>query len=105
MSDWDETLSKNNPEAFRKFISQYPTGQYRDTANKQLNSLLEQIEVHDFEEAHKVNTYKSYTKFLNKHPNGKNANKAREMAIDRLVEEFIPDVILFIGLYNFPADL
>jgi len=94
---WDSVTIANTTAAYQHYISLYPGGQYDTLANEQLNIL----ETKAFKEAGKIDTYNSYDQFLIEFPDGHYADTATQLAHLRLVSEFRPDVILFIGFLGY----
>jgi len=98
-NEWKKAINSNTIESYENYLAQYPKGKHADTVSVIL------IELHDWDDVKKINTYNSFTKFLNEYPEGSKSDSALLMAHDRLVAEFRPDVILFIGLCKFPPGL
>ena len=66
---WEEARSKNSISAYKKFLEQYPKGEFTEQANLQIESLY-------FENAKILNTIEAYKDFLERYPEGKLVEQA-----------------------------
>jgi len=73
---WEKTIDTNTIEAYEAFLSEYPDGEYVDSAKEEIDKLSWEI-------ASNKNTIEGYKQYLDQHPNGKYLLEAWEIIENR----------------------
>lgn len=74
---WELALAKDEPEAYSRYLDNFPTGAHAAEARKNLDAFATAREQNAWQEAQRVNTIPAYEAFLRDYPSGAYAAGAR----------------------------